>query len=381
SAIQTFKGLSKATNYDQYRSSLNNFRTPPQNIVFASKEGEIALTIQGQFPMRHPEQGRFVLDGSTSESAWKGTIPIKHNPSIRNPESGFVSSANQRSTGPSYPYNYHGRFSDYRGRYLNRRLEEMEKITVEDMMKLQNDNFSIKAEEALPLLIKYLESPDGHSNGSALLTELKNWDYRFERDQEAPTYFQIWWRNFYKNTWDEIYALQKEKGAIAFPESYRTIAIMEEDPESVFFDIQATDKKENISDIVRQSFGEMAEEIAGRTAEGQSNLWGDYRPAPIGNLARIPAFGVLDKRISGDKSALNANSNGAGPSWRMIVELGEEPRAFGVYPGGQSGNPGSPYYDSMLDYWAEGKYYELKFWQAAPSDNDEEVLFEETYSK
>ncbi|MEM9922112.1 MAG: penicillin acylase family protein, partial [Bacteroidota bacterium] len=106
SAIQTFKGLSKATNYDQYRSSLNNFRTPPQNIVFASKEGEIALTIQGQFPMRRPEQGRFVLDGSTSESAWKGTIPIKHNPSIRNPESGFVSSANQRSTGPSYPYNY-----------------------------------------------------------------------------------------------------------------------------------------------------------------------------------------------------------------------------------------------------------------------------------
>jgi penicillin amidase len=28
-----------------------------------------------------------------------------------------------------------------------------------------------------------------------------------------------------------------------------------------------------------------------------------------------------------------------------------------VYPGGQSGNPGSRYYDQFVDTWAKGDYY------------------------
>jgi penicillin amidase len=45
----------------------------------------------------------------------------------------------------------------------------------------------------------------------------------------------------------------------------------------------------------------------------------------------------------------------------MIVELSSETKAIGVYPGGQSGNPGSRYYDSMIDTWAAGDYYELNY--------------------
>jgi penicillin amidase len=43
----------------------------------------------------------------------------------------------------------------------------------------------------------------------------------------------------------------------------------------------------------------------------------------------------------------------------MIVELGKNPKGHGVYPGGQSGNPGSPFYDDMIDTWAAGKLYDL----------------------
>ena len=32
-----------------------------------------------------------------------------------------------------------------------------------------------------------------------------------------------------------------------------------------------------------------------------------------------------------------------------------------VTPGGQSGNPGSKYYDSFVNDWAQGKYYKLHF--------------------
>ncbi len=52
----------------------------------------------------------------------------------------------------------------------------------------------------------------------------------------------------------------------------------------------------------------------------------------------------------------------------MIVELGPEPVAYGVYPGGASGNPGSPYYDKMIDKWARGEYYPLFFMRDAEDD-------------
>jgi penicillin amidase len=43
----------------------------------------------------------------------------------------------------------------------------------------------------------------------------------------------------------------------------------------------------------------------------------------------------------------------------MIVQLSTPTEAYGVYPGGQSGNPGSKYYDNFIDDWAAGKYYTL----------------------
>jgi penicillin amidase len=45
----------------------------------------------------------------------------------------------------------------------------------------------------------------------------------------------------------------------------------------------------------------------------------------------------------------------------MIVALGKDLKAYGVYPGGESGNPGSFYYDDMVDTWADGKLNELVY--------------------
>ena len=44
----------------------------------------------------------------------------------------------------------------------------------------------------------------------------------------------------------------------------------------------------------------------------------------------------------------------------MIVELGDKPSAKVVYPGGQSGNPGSKFYDNMIDEWVKGGYFNVE---------------------
>jgi penicillin amidase len=45
----------------------------------------------------------------------------------------------------------------------------------------------------------------------------------------------------------------------------------------------------------------------------------------------------------------------------MIVHLTGTTEAYGVYPGGQSGNPASRFYDDGIKNWVEGKYHKLWF--------------------
>ena len=52
----------------------------------------------------------------------------------------------------------------------------------------------------------------------------------------------------------------------------------------------------------------------------------------------------------------------------MVVELSPEgPTAYGVFPGGPSGNPGNALYDFDVDRWAEGGYHKLELLHAPPS--------------
>jgi penicillin G amidase len=63
--------------------------------------------------------------------------------------------------------------------------------------------------------------------------------------------------------------------------------------------------------------------------------------------------------IGGGSTMINATKEKHGPSWRMIVNMTAKTEAYGVYPGGQNGNPGSKFYDNFVDEWVAGKYYTL----------------------
>ena len=67
--------------------------------------------------------------------------------------------------------------------------------------------------------------------------------------------------------------------------------------------------------------------------------------------------------------SVNATTHHNGPSWRMVVELGPEPKAYGLYPGGQSGNPASPLYMNMLAKWEKGELNELIYLKSAEEKN------------
>jgi penicillin amidase len=96
-------------------------------------------------------------------------------------------------------------------------------------------------------------------------------------------------------------------------------------------------------------------------AEGKKLDWGAYKDTKVEHLLKIPALSSLHLPIGGGENCINATGTTHGPSWRMIVQMTDVIEAYGVYPGGQNGNPGSKFYDNFINSWAAGKYYRLLF--------------------
>jgi penicillin amidase len=155
--LRTFYLLNRARNYQDYQQALQYYISPAQNFVYADIHQNIALWPNGRFPLKWKNQGKFILDGTNKAHDWQGWIPPAQNPHVKNPAAGFVSSANQFSAGPDYPYYINWEFAPVdRAIRINQRLAAMQGITPDSMRQLQNDNFNINAQTVLPTLLAQL---------------------------------------------------------------------------------------------------------------------------------------------------------------------------------------------------------------------------------
>lgn len=394
----TFFGLMKAKNYQDYRKAIAHFSCPAQNLVFACKDGDIALTTQGKLPLRRPNQGKFIADGSVSFDQWAGFIPQEQIPYEHNPSKGFVASANQHSVSPDYPYHTYGYFEEYRGRFLNTKLGAMGNIETNDMKELQRNNFSLKAQDFLPIMLKYLNRGSLNKEELELLALFKEWDFEYENDLLAPTIFEDWFYNFKMSIYDEIIDARNAGVAVRFPEDWFLLGVIKRDTGNFIVDKMATPEKESMVDILTSSFKQTFKTLP-RNEDKEILKWGEMKSTQLMHLARIPAFSAFNIPVNGSKDALNAVSNrydfeksrekgnavykdgsSSGPSWCMVVELGNNINGYAIYPGGQSGNPGSYFYDNMIADWAIGKHYKLLFFKDL-NDGGERVVFKQSMKK
>lgn len=111
-------------------------------------------------------------------------------------------------------------------------------------------------------------------------------------------------------------------------------------------------------------------------------LWKDFKNTSVNHLLNIKSFSKDNIEVGGYRNILNAASERHGPSWRMIVRLNKNAKteAWGVYPGGQSGNPGNINYFGEIENWGKGTYRKLLF-NKSFIDNKNKIIFEKTYYK
>jgi penicillin amidase len=372
---KTFILLNKAKDFADYNSALDNYTSPAQNFVFASQSGDIGMRIQGKFPLKWPGQGKFFMDGANPQLEWQGYIPNEQNPVTINPERGFVSSANQHPVDPSYPYYvFDNSYEHYRNRRLNRRLREMDQITVEDMKTLQFDDYNLQAAEATPVLIKLLgpyqsDSPDAKK----YLQELKLWDFFADPNQKGQTLYEVWSSETFESIWREF---TNQGAPVVRPNSFQTVALLANSPTDTIFDLKSTESIETAEYHVKAGFDSLLLVMKKWELEEGDYSWANFKKTTIQHLVpNFKSFSVANIYTGGGSGMLNATGSRHGASWRMIVELGSEIQAFGVYPGGQSGNPGSKYYSNFIPIWANGEYLNFNL---RTKENQENVLFKTT---
>ncbi len=340
----------RSKSYDEFVAYSSGYVSPAQNFICVDRSN-IGIRVNGAFPAKKKGDGKFVKDGSNPEAGYDKFIPIDQLPHSKNPERGFVSSANQRSTAADYPYYYNGIFATYRGERINSLLADGESFTPEDFKKFQLDDYSIKAHDFLPLFLAAVEENDN----SAYKNLLQAWDFRYTKDSEAATLFYRWYTEYKRMIFDEFIP-HRDEVYLKYPFDWKIYELTRDYPEHKIYDKLETDQVETRDDIIRESFVKACETMDNMT----DKRWSQYRPLHIDHVAKISGLGRGNIAVGGAGEALNATRTRFGPSWRMVVGMGDKIEAYGVYPGGQSGNPASKYYTDMLQHWIDGKYYKIE---------------------
>jgi penicillin amidase len=357
--MRMWYGLNRAKNYTDYLKAIRYYNEPAQNMLFASKDGDIAIWQEGNFPLRWPGQGDFVMPGTDSSYLWDRFIPREDNPHTLNPVQGYISSANQRPVDSTYPYFIPGHYDLYRGISINRRLSKMTDVTPEDMMKLQTDNYNVYAEYARPILMKYADPTRLNADAKRFADIFGSWDLISDPDKTGPTIFDHWMDTLSVMVFRD--ELRRNGLPVKMPDDFILVQYLLRDSTAFrFTDDVNTPAVETLTDMVTEALNRASVPLS-ELERNDKLIWGRFKDVTLYHLLRANMLPFARKglNVGGGQHIINATKHAHGPSWRMIVSLSTPIEAYGVYPGGQSGNPGSPFYDDMAGTWAKGEYYKL----------------------
>ena len=375
--------VDKASNYMEFMNAIRQWAVPPQNFMYADDEGNIAVTVAGEYPTKTittPDAkalkavgARSLLNG-TGDYEWTGSIPFEDVPHALNPEQGYLAGPNQMSAGSRYPYLILSGWWDpaARAHRINYLLRGTDKIAFEDMQRFQSDIYDYFASLFVPMI---LEASVKYRSNDALVQkavdQLRDWDFQMRKDAVAPAIWWYWLSSFYNATIRLAYERVGLAG-VEYPTPETVWSLAVKDPSSKWF-------SGDFARIAATALETATTSLAAKLGtEMTSWQWGKVHRLYIRHLSGLGALSKGPFPEDGDAFTLMAaphihqdftiaaySSNG--PSWRIVSDLGSDGLTVGVYPGGQSGNVASIHYSDELTMWLEYKYHVLLHPQTAES--------------
>lgn len=357
--LRALWGMNHATTYEAFENALRFWDTPMQNVLYAGRDGRIAMRSTGHLPVRANSTGTGLLDGTLPDNRWIGRVPFEALPHAVSPEQDFLTSTNQDPAGAQYPY-YLGR--DWRSNVRSLRIDSLLRgktaHTVDDLKTYQSDVRAMQQVLYKPLL----DTLTGLAPAAEAVRDLLvSWDGVTGVDRPEPLALYHFMDRLGALTWDEpVFRARRPSVAPMF-------LLFRDAPQSVWFDRKSTAEIEQGGDMLRQALAQAADTLAARYGNDRAGWrWGDHHKVVFRHLTRsealkplwrgpveFPGFAETLSPASGFEATHSA-------SWRMVVDFSQTPpQGWGVYPGGQSGNPFSHFYDLHLPAYVAFEHYAL----------------------
>jgi len=369
--------LNTMENWDDFSAGVELFGVPGQNIVYADVEGNIGWRPAVFVPIRKDGFSMIPRPGHDSSYDWKGKVPYDEMPYLYNPDKGFISTANNKTIDNSFPYYISGLWADpSRAEQIQRRLNAIENMTVDDMKSIQLDHTSPFAQEVIPYIWS-TETGEEVGNLKRAYEFLKKWNGVESVDSEAALVFHATMRNLVLNIYGDELALLGDNYLEAYTGLkylvHRKIREVLKTGESSWIDnITTPNHVETLNEIVTKSVVDAVEELEYTYGVNVSNWkWGDahtlthpHMLSDVKILNWLFNLNVGPFRSGGSDKTPNAGGYSfnepylqtAGASMRRIVDFSNMNETQFILPTGQSGIPSSPHYRDQAEMYHSGEY-------------------------
>jgi penicillin amidase len=380
-------GYLHAENAQEFDEASRYMEMLPLNIVYADIHGSIGIRPNAKVPIRNdtgipswnPGGGSMMYNGSAGQGEWIGYLPFEALPHAEDHLQGYLCSANQVIAGPNYTnieiINQAGTAMGYRARRLNNLLAADDHITMEDMKAFQLDVYSVRAGNFTPIFLNVLESISSLTTlQRSVLTQLSSWDFIMDKDEVAPTIFNIWFEAYHSATFDDEI---KEHDLPRSPSWAVLEKLTREDETSKWFDNVSTLTVETRDEIILQAFKTAvgALERYFKTEDISEWTWGKVHQLLFWHISGLLPFDAGP--FPGDGTAVTLNPSGTdnfnngnvrrqsamgGASERMIIDFANFSNSLSVLPSGQRGISTSKHYTDQLDQlFLNGDYHYTHF--------------------
>lgn len=355
-----FYRVDSAQNWEEFRSAFALFGGPPQNAVYGDVDGNIGYQAVGKIPMR--PNGLSGVPITDEGHEWKGYVPFDQLPSVYNPPSGILATANSRVTPDGYPYPL---TLDWAAPYRNERiwkvLASKPKLSSSDMLALQNDVYSTLDQELaqrFTYAIDHANHPNHRLRAAADL--MRNWDGNVTIPSAAAAIVDAarsaLWPMILRSRLGEEWNLYR----------WYESSFVEEEIVSEQSRRWLPQKYSNWNDFLADA---VDRGMTALQAPRDLKNWhyGEVHPVEIehplyGSVPWLRSWtGTGIHPQSGDGTTVKQVSRTFGPSERLTVDFSNLDRSTLNIVTGQSGDPLSPYYMDQWPYWYSGTTFALPF--------------------
>jgi penicillin amidase len=376
--------LNRASELDQLRAALAAYKGPSMNCVWATHAGDIGYQVVGKIPQRQDDDGTLPYDGATEQGAWIGYIPFEKLPSVINPDSGVVVTANNRVVGRSYPFFItYGWAEPYRARRIWNLIKEGKPIDGEYMARIQLDTYAYGEAIFAGEVVKAASSHPDNDQWQEILSLLGEWDGRVTR-QSRQMPIALGMREAFART-----ILENKLG----PD--RTNGYWWWPNRECFIDhVLATRPRHWLppafaswEDLFLASYQAAITNLEQNNGPDRNQWTWDRTSTPLnfphplaqpGNVFYIDPLG----RHTGDDDSATVN-RGELVSMRLVASLDNWDVTRQGLTLGQSGNPKSPHWKDQLNNWAQGatEIFPFTHQAVAKSTNIDQILVAKDFSK